>query len=313
MEGSVRHSQGSWLYFLSTRFAALLTVVVLAFFMMKALPGDPFNDEQALPAEIHSALRAHYGLDAPLTEQFYNHVSALLRWDLGPSFRYKDRTVNQIIAEGFPVSALLGLEAFLLAVAFGVLLGTLSALHKGRWQDRSIFILITLAISLPSFILGTILQYFLAYHYDFFPIARWGTWMQTVLPAISLAAMPCAFIAGLLRTSMLEVIQQNYIRAARARGISYWKIVRRHMLRNALLPVVSYLGPLLANVLVGSFVIEKIYAIPGLGQWYTNSVLNRDYTVIMGITVFYSLILFTTVSLVDFLYRYLDPRMKVGS
>lgn len=309
---AVPSQSGSWIYFLLTRFAALFSVIVLAFFLMKALPGDPFNDEQALPPEIHTALRRHYGLDAPLHVQLVNHFYSLLRWDLGPSFRYKDRTVNEIISEGFPVSALLGFEAFCLAVGCGTILGTLGALYKGKWQDATIFIFITLAISFPSFILGTFLQYILAYHYDIFPIGRWGNAMQTVLPAISLAAMPCAFIAGLLRTSMLEVIRQNYIKAARARGISSWKLVTRHMLRNAILPVVSYMGPLLANVLVGSFVIEKIYAIPGLGQWYTNSVLNRDYTVIMGVTVFYSLILFASVALVDFLYRILDPRIKEG-
>lgn len=303
----------NYLYFLITRLVALFFVFVLAFVMMKALPGDPFNDEQALPPEIHQALRRHYGLESPLSVQFYNHLVGILKWDLGPSFRYKDRTVNEIIREGFPVSAVLGLEAFCFAVAGGVLLGVLSALYAGHWQDRFIFITIILLISLPSFILGTILQHFLAYEWGLFPVARWGSWMQTILPAVSLAATPCVFIAGLLRTSMREVMQQNYIRAAKARGISTGTIVIHHMLRNAILPVISYLGPLLANVLVGSFVIEKIYAIPGLGQWYTNSVLNRDYTVIMGITIFYSLILFVIISLVDFLYRYIDPRIKVTS
>lgn len=299
-----------YLYFLITRLVALFFVFVLAFVMMKALPGDPFNDEQALPPEIHQALRRHYGLESPLSVQFYNHLVGILKWDLGPSFRYKDRTVNEIIREGFPVSAILGLEAFCFAVGGGVLLGVLSSLYAGSWQDRFIFILIILLISLPSFILGTIFQHFLAYEWGLFPVARWGSWMQTILPAVSLAATPCAFIAGLLRTSMREVMQQNYIRAARARGLSTVQIVIHHTLRNAILPVISYLGPLLANVLVGSFVIEKIYAIPGLGQWYTNSVLNRDYTVIMGITIFYSLILFVIISLVDFLYRYIDPRIK---
>jgi|694.fasta_scaffold54380_4 oligopeptide transport system permease protein len=292
------------------RLSALFIVITLTFFLMQALPGDPFHQEQALPEAIHQALRSHFGLDDPWAHQYLRYLKGILFGDLGPSFRYVDRTVNQIIAEGFPVSAVLGGEALLLALSMGIFLGMACALKRQKWQDKLILLFAALTISIPSFLLGSLLQYYFGLKWGLFPIARWGCWLQTVLPALSLAALPAAYITRLVRTSLIEALHQGYMRTAKAKGLSDWKMIAKHGLRNALLPVLSYLGPLTANILVGSFVIEKIYAIPGLGQFFVNSILNRDYTAIMGLTVFYSTLLLFTVLCVDILYGWIDPRIR---
>lgn len=292
------------------RTIVLWIIVTLTFMLMKALPGDPFADEQALPEEIHSALRHHYGLDDPWPIQYWRYIKSSGRFDFGPSFRYPDRTVNDIIKQSFPISAILGFEALALALCGGILLGAIAAIRSNAWPDRLSMFLIALGVSIPSFLLATWLQYFLGLKLGILPIARWGTFEQTILPALSLAALPMAFIARLTRSSLMDVLKQDYIKNARAKGLSEGRIILSHALRNALLPVLTYLGPLTANVLVGSFIIEKIFAIPGLGQWFVNSVGNRDYTLIMGTTVFYSVILMGMIAIVDFAYVILDPRMR---
>jgi oligopeptide transport system permease protein len=309
-------SQGTMTqYFCKRLFSTLLAlwvIVSITFFLMKAIPGDPFTQEKALPKEILESLYKYYKLDTPWYEQYGNYLVSILKWDLGPSFKYKSRTVNEIITSGFPISATLGLEAIAIALALGVTLGTIAALKQNKWQDYSSMLVAVFGISVPSFILAAFLQYFLSIKLDLFPVARWGTFQQTVLPAISLAALPTAFIARLTRTNMLEVLSMDYIKTARSKGLSSRTVIIRHALRNSLLPVVSYLGMLTVNILTGSFIIEKIFGIPGLGQWFINSITNRDYTVIMGITVFYSLILLATIFLVDIAYGWIDPRIKVG-
>lgn len=285
-------------------------IVTLTFILMKAVPGDPFMQEQALPKEIHDALRRHYGLEDPWYQQYWNYLTQIATWNFGPSFIYKGKTVNEIITQSFPISAILGLEALFIAVSLGVSLGTFSALYHHRWQDHTAMIFAALSLSIPSFILASLLQYTLGFQLGWFPIARWGTFMQTVLPAISLAAMPMAFIARMTRVSMLKVLHQDYIKTARAKGLTETKVIARHAFLNALLPLLGYLGQLSANILTGSFIIEKIFSIPGLGQWFVLSISNRDYTVIMGVTVFYSLILLGAMFLVDVIHRLLDPRSK---
>ncbi len=287
---------------------SLLVIITLTFVLMKTLPGDPFNEEQALPPSIHQALRKHYGLEDPWTIQFGRYLKGISQWNLGPSFRYKERSVNQIINESFPVSAVLGLQALAIAVPFGVLLGTWAALAHGTWKDHLILGIIALSISIPNFVLGSSLQYIFGLKLQWLPLARWGSWEQSLLPCLALAALPCAFIARLIRANLLEVLRQDYIRTARAKGLSETRIITVHALKNAFLPILGYLGPLIVNVMVGSFVVEKIFAIPGLGQWFVNSVLNRDYTVIMGITVFYSVLLLSVTFLADTLFVILDPR-----
>jgi oligopeptide transport system permease protein len=295
----------------TTMLMTMFVIVSATFFLMKALPGDPFTEEKALPREILQALHHHYGLDKPWHVQYAKYLQSVARWDLGPSFKYKSRTVNEIINDGFPVSLTLGLEALFLALSFGITLGVLAALYQNRWQDHTCMFVAIIGISVPSFILASILQYIFSLKLHIFPIARWGTFMHTVLPAISLSLLPTAFIARLTRSNMLEVLQQDYIKTARAKGLSTWTVITRHTLRNALLPVFTYLGLLGANILSGSFVVEKIFGIPGLGQWFVTSIQNRDYTVIMGTTVFYSIMLLTSVFAVDIIYGFLDPRIKI--
>jgi oligopeptide transport system permease protein len=290
---------------------SLWVIITLTFFLMKALPGDPFTQDRALPKEVLDALYEHYKLNDSLLVQYGNYLKQVMQGDLGPSFKYKTRSVNSIIASGFPVSAVLGLEALLLALGSGILLGTIAALHHNRWQDYTAMLFAILGISIPSFILAAFLQYIFAIKLDLLPVARWGTFAQSILPAVSLAAMPAAAIARLTRTNMIEVLKMDYIKTAKAKGLSKWKVIIFHAWRAGLLPVVTYLGILLANVLTGSFIIEKIFGIPGLGGWFINSITNRDYTVIMGVTIFYSVILLTTLLLVDLLYCWMDPRVRL--
>lgn len=290
---------------------SLFIIASLTFFLMKWIPGDPFSEEQTLRRDMQESLQQQYGLHRPWIMQYRDYLSSLLHAQLGYSFKYPGRSVTSIIQESFPISARLGLQAFCMALSFGIGLGTLAALKPHLWQDRFILILTTAGLSVPSFILATLLQYSLAISLPIFPLARWGTFAQTILPSLALSAAPMAFIARLTRTGLLDVLQSDYIKLARAKGLPFRYWLWRHALHNALLPVLSYLGPLLANVLVGSFVIEKIFSIPGLGQWFVNSVSNRDYSLIMGLTLFYSLILLGSIFLVDLLYGIWDPRIRL--
>jgi oligopeptide transport system permease protein len=279
---------------------------------MKAIPGDPFTQEKALPKEILDALYEHYHLNDPWYKQYGNYLVSIVKGDLGPSFKYKGRTVNDIIKSGFPVSATLGLEALLISTVLGISFGIIAALKQGKWQDYLAMFMAVLGISLPSFILAATLQYFFSIKLDLLPVARWGTFQQSILPALSLAAWPTAFIARLTRANMIEVLSMDYIKTAQAKGVGTFAVIFRHALRNSLLPIVTYLGTLTANIMTGSFIIEKIFGIPGLGQWFINSISNRDYTVIMGLTVFYSIILLSAIFMVDLLYGWIDPRIKMG-
>ncbi|MCH1626220.1 ABC transporter permease [Fredinandcohnia quinoae] len=290
---------------------SLILIITATFFLMQAAPGGPFTKEKDVPPEIEAALNAHYGLDQPLYKQYFDYLYDVARWDLGPSFKFKAMTVNEIINRGFPISLFLGIESILLAIAFGVLLGVIAALYHNKWQDYSAMIIAVLGISVPSFILATVLQYVFAIKLDWFPVARWESFNHTILPAIALASTPMAFIARLTRSSMLEVLNNDYIKTARAKGLKQRTITYRHTIRNAMLPVVSYMGPLTAGILTGSFVIEKIFGIPGLGDEFVTSITNRDYTVIMGVTVFYSILLLFSVLIVDILYGLIDPRIKL--
>ena len=292
-------------------FVTLWIIVTITFFLMKAIPGDPFTDEKTVPKEVLASLNRYYGLDKPLFYQYGNYLKSVIQWKLGPSYKYKARTVNKIIKSSFPISATLGAEALLLSIALGISLGTFAALRQNQWQDFACMFVAIIGISIPSFIMATFLQYMLSMKLGLFPVARWGSLQQTILPAIALATLPTAFIARFTRSNVLEVLQQDYIKTAKSKGLSQLHVLINHVLRNALLPVVTYLGPLIANIFSGSFVIEKIFGIPGLGQWMVNSITNRDYTVIMGTTVFYAIILLVSVFLVDIAYGFMDPRIKI--
>lgn len=290
---------------------SLYIVATLTFFLMQAAPGDPFLQEQAIPEEIMKSMYKHYGLDQPWYIQYGRYLKGLITWELGPSFKYEGRTVNDIIGEGFPVSLILGLEAIFISLSTGIILGAFAAVRRGKWQDHLCMIVAVLGISVPNFIMATFLQHLFAMKLDLLPIARWGTFAQSILPAISLAALPTAFIARLTRSNMVEVLEQDYVQTARSKGLSEIKVVLRHVLKNSLLPVLTYLGPLSSAILTGSFIVEKIFGIPGLGGWFVTSITNRDYTVIMGVTVFYSALLMISVFLVDIVYTFVDPRIQL--
>lgn len=290
-------------------FASLLCMITITFFLMKAIPGDPFMDEK-IPEEVLKNLHVYYGLDQPIWVQYLKYVKGFFSFDLGQSLVYANRSVHQLIKDGFPVSAMLGLQALFLAIPLGIFLGTIAAIKRLHWQDNTAMIVSTIGISIPNFVLATILQYFIALKLHLLPVARWGTFAHTILPTISLAMLPTAFIARLVRSNMVEVLEQDYIRTAFAKGLGVFRIAFVHGLRNAVLPVISYLGPVTAQILTGSFVVERIFAVPGLGEWLIRSIYTRDYPVIMGITVFYSAILLISIFFADILYSILDPRIR---
>ncbi|QJW48597.1 ABC transporter permease [bacterium BFN5] len=290
----------------------LLAIITITFLLMHAIPGGPFTGEKNLPPAVLKNIEARYHLNDPLWQQYTDYLVNLVHFDLGPSFKYAGRTVNDIIEESFPVSLQLGAVSISLAILFGIPAGAIAALRQNKWQDYSTMFLATLGVSMPSFVLATLLIYGFAIKLALLPAALWDGVEFMILPALALAGHPMAFIARLTRSSMLEVLSQDYIKTARAKGLSQTVILYRHALKNALIPVVTYIGPMAAGVLTGSFIIETIFAIPGLGRHFVTSIYNRDYTVILGITVFYSMLIIVFNLLVDLIYPLLDPRIKVN-
>ncbi|WP_396953927.1 ABC transporter permease [Neobacillus niacini] len=289
----------------------LWLIVTGTFFLMHWVPGSPFNEERTTNAAIQKNLESYYQLDKPLLVQYGNYLKALVQFDLGPSIKKSSQTVNDMLGRGFPVSFELGLYTLLLAIVSGITLGVFAALRHNGLIDYLAMSIAVLGISVPNFVMATLLIQQLAVNIPIFPVATWSSPMHMVLPILALATGPMAIIARLTRTSMLEVLTQDYIRTAKAKGLSPVKIVFKHALRNALLPVVTVLGSLAASILTGTFVIEKIFAIPGMGKYFVDSINNRDYPVIMGTTVFYSAILILMLFLVDLAYGILDPRIKL--
>ncbi|MDD2554578.1 MAG: ABC transporter permease [Desulfotomaculaceae bacterium] len=294
-----------------TTLLALWLIVTITFTIMHLIPGGPFASEKKLPDAVQRNLEERYHLNDPIYKQYADYLINLMRGDFGPSFQYENRTVNSIIRESFPVSAVLGSLAIVLSLSAGIFAGTVAALRQNHWQDYAAMFVVTFGFSIPSFILSGLLMYVFAYKLRILPAALWGAWQQAILPTLALAALPTAYIARLMRSSMLEVLQQDYIRTARAKGLSEINIILRHALPNAILPVVTYTGPLIATILTGSFVVEFIFAIPGLGRWFVLSITNRDYTVILGVTVFYSAFLMLMNCFVDLIYVAIDPRIKL--
>ena len=289
---------------------SLFFVASLTFFLMQAVPGDPFLQEQAIPEEIMKSMYKHYGLDQPWYIQYGRYLKGLITWNLGPSFKYEGRLVNDIIREGFSISLILGLEAIMISLSLGIFLGSFSALRRGKWQDHFCMIIAVIGISVPNFIMATLLQYLFAMKLNLLPVARWGTFLHSILPAISLASLPTAFIARLTRANMVETLEQDFIQTAYSKGLNEIQVMWKHVLKNSLLPVITYLGPLSSAVLTGSFIVEKIFGIPGLGGWFVTSITNRDYTVIMGVTVFYSTLFMLIMFFVDLMYTWIDPRIQ---
>jgi oligopeptide transport system permease protein len=293
-------------------FLVLLAIITITFLLMHAIPGGPFTGEKNIPAAVLKNIEERYRLNDPLWKQYVDYLANLARFDLGPSFKYEGRTVNDIIYESFPVSLQLGMASICLAILLGIPAGAIAALRQNKWQDYVTMFFATLGVSVPSFVLATLLIYVFAIQLGLLPAAMWGDIEYVILPALALAGQPTAFIARLTRSSMLEVLAQDYIKTARAKGLSQSVIMYRHALKNALIPVVTYIGPMAAGILTGSFIIETIFAIPGLGRHFVTSIYNRDYTVILGITIFYSVLVIGLNLVVDLLYPLLDPRIKLA-
>ena len=293
-------------------FFVLWIVITITFFLMHAIPGGPFTAEKSLPPYVLHSIEERYKLNDPLYKQYGDYLCNLVQGDLGPSFKYPGRSVNDIIKDGFPVSFKLGIEAILIAIIIGIPAGILAGVKKDKWQDRAVNFFTTLGVAVPSFVVAALLIYVLSTKLHLLPAAMWNGWRYEIMPALALSGMPMSFIARLTRSSMLDILSQDYIKTARAKGLSWSKVLIKHALPNSLIPVVTYLGPMTASILTGSFVIETIFAIPGLGQYFVTSIYNRDYTVILGVTIFYSVIVIVLNMVVDLLYPLLDPRIKIG-
>ncbi|MGK0553492.1 ABC transporter permease [Macrococcus capreoli] len=290
----------------------LWLIVTITFIIMHAIPGDPFsNDSKAISEEQLNNMKARYHLDQPVLEQYFIYLKNIAVFDLGPSIRNDNQDVNDMIAAGFYPSALLGVQSIIIALIGGIFLGTIAAIYKHRTVDFIALILAILGISVPSFIMAPLLIKYFGVELQWFPIANFDSWQHSILPSIALATGPLAIITRYVRSNMIEVLNSNYIRTAKAKGLPYTYIIRTHAIKNTLLPVVTFLGPLFASVVTGTFVIEKVFAIPGIGKYFVESIFNRDYPVIMGTTIFYSFVLLIMIFLVDICYRLIDPRIKL--
>ncbi|HUF73438.1 MAG TPA: oligopeptide ABC transporter permease OppB [Gammaproteobacteria bacterium] len=297
----------------------LLIIITLAFFMMRIAPGGPFDGDRRLPPEVEANIAAAYDLDRPLHEQYFIYLGRLLQGDLGPSFRTRDFTVSELIASGLPVSIRLGLSAITLALLLGTTLGIFAALRQNRPADYSVMTLAMVGITIPTFVTAPLLTLLFGIHginlfgWQFtLPVGGWnnGALRNMILPVTVLALPQIAIISRLTRGSMIEVLRSNYIRTARAKGLSAWRVVTRHALRAGLLPLVSYLGPAMAALLTGSLVVEQIFGLPGIGRYFVQGALNRDYTLVLGVIIFYASFIIVLNLIADILYRVLDPRVR---
>jgi oligopeptide transport system permease protein len=290
----------------------LLAIITISFLIIRLAPGGPFDEEQALPPAIKANLEAAYGLDAPLSQQYFRYMGGLIRGDFGPSLKFRDVRVSELIGQGLPVSLALGACAVLLAILIGVPLGALSALRRNHAVDHAIRGVAVFGIALPSFVVGPVLALVFGLYLHWLPVAGWesGSIKYMVLPVVTLSLPVMAYIARLARASFLEVMRANHIRTARAKGLSELTVVWRHALRPALMPVVSYLGPATAFVVTGSLVVETVFGLPGTGRYLVQGAINRDYTLVMGMIVVYGVVTLLCNLVADLLYSWLDPRVR---
>ena len=289
----------------------LFGIITLTFFLMHAVPGGPFVSERMMAPEIAAAINAKYGLDLPIWQQYLNYLGNIASFDLGPSFKYPGVSVNAMIASGLPVTLQVGLLSVICVVALGVPLGIVAALNRNRWPDTTVMFIATLGVAIPSYVIATVSLYLFALKLGWVPTFGLDDWRGYFLPVFALSGFWISFVARLTRSSLLETLQQDYMTTARAKGLRRGQILFKHGLRNSLLPVVTVIGPVVANLVTGSFVIEQIFALPGIGRQFVLSITNRDYTAIMGITIFYAAILMVMILIVDLLYVWLDPRIKL--
>ncbi len=289
----------------------LLVIITIAFFMMRIAPGGPFDEERALPPQIEKNMLAAYDLDQPLIVQYFRYLTGVLQGDFGPSYKYRDFTVAELLITGFPPSLKVGGTAILLAIIIGITLGTIAAVRQNSAVDHAVMATAMTGIAIPNFVMAPFLTLIFGVFLGVLPVAGWGggSLRNLILPVIALALPQIAYIARLTRGSMIETLSADFIRTARAKGLSERMVVTRHALQGAILPVVSYLGPATAQLISGSLVIEQIFGIPGIGRYFIQGALNRDYTLVMGTVIVYALLILILNLIVDLLYRLLDPRM----
>lgn len=292
--------------------ATLLVLATFTFFLLRTVPGGPFDSEKALPPEIKANVEAKFGLDKPLYLQYLNYLGGMVTFNFGPSFKYEGRDVTEIISDTLPTSVELGIYSLIVSILIGLPLGILSAYKQNTWLDFSAMFMAVAGISLPSYFVGAILIYVFALQLQILPAALWDDWTTKILPVITLGSRPASLIARLTRAALLESIRSDYVRTARAKGLSEGKVILKHALRNSMIPVITLLGPLAAYVLTGTFVIEYIYAIPGMGKYFIDAVTNRDYPLIMGVTMVYGFVLVSANLLVDVCYALIDPRIRIS-
>lgn len=285
-------------------------VISVTFFLMRLMPGGPFDSEK-LTEQAKANMEAKYGIDKPISEQYEMYLNNVLHGDFGESMVFPGRNVTDTIKTSFPASAKVGLLSVLTSVIVGVVLGIISALKKGKWQDSTIIFIVTLGITIPSFVISAVLIYFFTVKFRLLPATGLEKWTNYIMPVIALSMASTAFITRLTRNKLLDVLKSDYIRTAKAKGLGKRKVIFKHGLRNSLIPIVTYIGPLIANILTGSFIIEKIFAIPGLGNEFVQSVTNRDYSMLLGVTAFYCTLLVVLGFIVDILYMIIDPRIQL--
>ncbi|WP_419901417.1 oligopeptide ABC transporter permease OppB [Kiloniella sp.] len=291
----------------------LLIIVTLAFFLIRAAPGGPFDKERSVPAEVEANLNAVYHLDEPMWQQYLYYLGNIIQGDFGPSFQYRDFSVTELIGAGFPVSLTIGMSAIFLAITIGMSMGALAALKQNSAIDYAIMATAMTGITIPNFVMAPLLTLILGVYLSLLPVGGWGDGpAQAVLPIVALALPQIAYIARLTRGSMIEVLRSNFVRTARAKGLPEKTMLTRHAMKAAMLPVVSYLGPASAAVITGSVVIEQIFGIPGIGRYFVQGALNRDYTLVMGVVIFYGSLIISFNLIVDIIYGFLDPKVRMG-
>ncbi|EPX4130144.1 oligopeptide ABC transporter permease OppB [Vibrio alginolyticus] len=290
----------------------MLVLITVSFFLMRFAPGNPFSTERPLPPEVMANIEAKYGLDKPVFEQYTTYLTNVIQGDFGPSFKYLDYSVNELIAVALPVSAKVGFIAFIFTLIMGVTVGTIAALKQNTWIDYTIMSTAMLGVVMPSFVLAPALIYIFSLHWNIFPAGGWqdGSWQYLVLPVIGMSLLYVATFARITRGSMIETLNSNFIRTARAKGLSYRYIILKHALKPALLPVVSYMGPAFVGIITGSVVVETIFGLPGIGKLFVNAAFNRDYSLVMGVTILIGFLFILFNAIVDILLAMIDPKIR---
>ncbi|MHA2878419.1 oligopeptide ABC transporter permease OppB [Vibrio campbellii] len=290
----------------------MLVLITVSFFLMRFAPGNPFSSERPLPPEVMANIEVKYGLDKPVFEQYTTYLTNVVQGDFGPSFKYLDYTVNELISVALPVSAKVGFIAFIFTVILGVTIGTIAALKQNSWLDYTIMSTAMLGVVMPSFVLAPALIYLFSLHWNLFPAGGWhdGSWQYLVLPVIAMSLLYVATFARITRGSMIETLNSNFIRTARAKGLSYRYIILKHALKPALLPVVSYMGPAFVGIITGSVVVETIFGLPGIGKLFVNAAFNRDYSLVMGVTILIGFLFILFNAIVDILLAMIDPKIR---